>query len=93
MIRLADGSRGRIATFVNAAGEIFSGAGFIRGFVMSGPTNDVSIRDKAANGTIKIRLPNLAANATVYVMCDVAFNDGAYLTIAGGNIVMTVFHD
>ena len=90
---MADGGRGRIAKYMNAAGEVFGGGGFVRGIMISGPTNDVSLRDKAANGNIKIRLPNLAANASVYIMCDIAFNDGAYLTIAGGNIVMTVFYD
>lgn len=90
---MADGSRGRIARFVAAAGEVFGGYGALRGFLVQGPTNQMQFRNKAANGDVVVRIPNLAAGNSVYVMCDIVFADGLYLTVGGGVPNITLFYD
>ena len=85
--------RGRVAKHMAAAGMVVEGIAYLRGFLVVGPTNDMRIRDKAANGNTKIRLPNLGAGSSEYVQCDITFNDGMYLTVGGGVPNITLFWD
>ena len=90
---MADGSRGRVSKYMDAAGQVFSGYGVLRGFLVAGPAQTLQLRNGAADGDVLIRIPNHTANHVSYVMCDIVFGNGLYVTVGSGDPDITLFYD